>query len=876
MYVKSNQYLTGKIICVSTLASVRTQLTLSRERYLKFRNRTRTAINSVCVMSGLILGFFTLVLPAKAIDFPDTPYILPYTDIWDVLADNPSPLVHVVEIGKDSTGKKMYAIKVSDNAAVDEDEPAFLFTGVIHGKEIVGLRSVLNLVERLVSKYDSSAETRSIVDSFEVWIVPAMNPWGYQIPNNAQRKNFNGVDLNSSSGYRWASCYLSGECLDPSARKYRGPFPDSEPEIQAMNALIKNIKPIYGITFHAGQGGERGKIVYSLLDKDKGPDGEPGDIYSADPVMRSYYKDDIATIRVPEKLHARYVANEVLRPAIIDNSRLVGGVLCQSHNVPDACRDTPANGFYLSTTSPHRNRTSWAYAATGMLDFLIETHEGPTLDTAFRSPYFYEKNPVLTVSQQQNFDNAVEYSRNYTDGMFGLLDHSVCRNEDGSEGFTGPGVTGTVVDEFGQPLEAEIRIVDWEQSLIPDLSHLHADYIDIDNDGYVDYPNYCTGVKTGSNLPCGDYNDIIIPENPLYGTDLSPRKSHPVSGRFYRMFPPSGEFRKHRYTVEFKFPGKRLVYRVVEEAHNQSCVVDLGEVQLSPPITDCSVAPNVLSPAQGEKLATENSEATWESNGCHFFVRAGSTVGGSDYLSHTSLGSKTSVSLASVPLEGGDVHFRLYYRNPNVVGDLPFVDYKFAAPTFSNCEGDPSLRGPVEGTTLAPASDNIEFVTNGCIVWATVGTSTNEYHYESYERIVSAQDPLEISGYPSDGSDVLVHLSYKDNISANLVTKISYQFKTPEDTQCTQPPRLLSHDRHGVLATGSDHIEWTSNGCHYWIYAGSAPGRNQYMNKSLAGSNQVTLTGYPSDGTDVHLTLLYRNTNLGGPWSREAFVLRTQ
>ena len=843
---------------------------------MRFRHREKNAVTPFYIAVTLLCGMLGLGSNAAALDFPDTPYILPYTQIWDSLRDYPSPLLHVVEIGEDSIGKKMYAIKVSDNAAIDEDEPAFLFTGVIHGKEIVGLRSVLDLTERLVNGYDNSSKIRSIVDSFEIWIVPSMNLWGYQLPGNlAQRKNFNGVDLNSSSGFRWESCYTDS-CLLPDRRNYRGLFPDSEPEIQAMNALIHETKPIYGITFHAGQGGERGKIIYSLLDKDKGPDGEPGNLDSGDPELEVFYKDDIAIIPVPEKLHARSVARNVLKPAIIDNSRLTGGVLCQPGNVPDACQYTEENGPYLSTTGPQRNRTSWAYAATGMLDFLIETHEGPTLDTAFRSLYFYHSDPVLDTKQQQNYDNAIEYSRNYTDGMLGLLDHSVCKNDDGSEGFTGPGVTGTVVDEHGQPLEAEIRILDWEQSLIPGFSHLHADYIDIDNDGFLDYPDYCTGIQTDSDQPCENYNDQNIPQNPLYGTDLLPRKSRSLTGRFYRMFPPDGDFKKTYYTVEFKFPGKQPVQRIVEEAHSQSCVVDLGTIQLSPPITDCSAPPNLLSHLQGEQLEIGDSTVTWESNGCHFFARAGSTPGGTNFLPMTSLGSSTSVSLADVPVESGDVHFRLYYRHPNAAGSWSTTDYQFLAPALYNCESDPFLRSPAEGSTLAPGSDTIEIVTNGCIVSAQAGSATNPLEYLLFDRVTDAQDPINISGYPSDSSDVFVDLTYRRQPADSEILHISYRFKAPQDTQCTQPPSLLSHDSNSVLAAGSDHLEWTSNGCHYWIYAGSAPGRNEYFNQSLAGASQVTLTGYPSDGSDVHLTLLYRNTNLGGPWSRKGFVLRTQ
>ncbi|MEE9321806.1 MAG: M14 family zinc carboxypeptidase [Granulosicoccus sp.] len=173
---------------------------------MKLRNKERKLIvKRALSLFTLSAGVISFIPVASAVEFPDTPYIFPYEEIWDVLDAKPSPLLHVETIGEDSAGNELRAIKISDNASTDEDEPVFLFTGVIHGKEIVGLRSVLELAERLTTDYETDSQVRSIVDSFEIWIVPAMNPWGYQALPDAQRKNKNGVDLNSNSGFRWES-----------------------------------------------------------------------------------------------------------------------------------------------------------------------------------------------------------------------------------------------------------------------------------------------------------------------------------------------------------------------------------------------------------------------------------------------------------------------------------------------------------------------------------------------------------------------------------------------------------------------------------------------------------------------------------------------
>jgi len=97
------------------------------------------------------------------------------------------------DLGASSTNKRIYAIKITDNIAVEEDEPEFRYISTMHGDEVTGVVMCLNLIEWLLTGYGSDPRATNLVDNVEIWIVPCMNPYGYI---NNTRVNAQGVDLN--------------------------------------------------------------------------------------------------------------------------------------------------------------------------------------------------------------------------------------------------------------------------------------------------------------------------------------------------------------------------------------------------------------------------------------------------------------------------------------------------------------------------------------------------------------------------------------------------------------------------------------------------------------------------------------------------------
>ncbi len=140
-------------------------------------------------------------------------------------------------------GRRIYAVKVSDNAGQDEDEPAFLLVGAHHAREIVTPVIALYALEQFTSNYGVDPRITALVDEYEIWIAPVWNPDGYNwvfVGDNMWRKNRRvfaggiGVDLNRNYPFGWDSP-CGGSSLVTS-ETYRGPAPASEAETQTMVA----------------------------------------------------------------------------------------------------------------------------------------------------------------------------------------------------------------------------------------------------------------------------------------------------------------------------------------------------------------------------------------------------------------------------------------------------------------------------------------------------------------------------------------------------------------------------------------------------------------------------------------------------------------
>lgn len=143
-------------------------------------------------------------------------------------------------IGQSFEGRKIWALKISDNVATDEDEPEVLSESGMHAREHITVEMALYMIELLTEKYGQGTalgqRVTDIVDSREIWIIPLLNPDGaeYNISDgifHGWRKNRQtnpgsdkiGIDLNRNWSYMWNCCGGSG--ANPKSARYRGQYP---------------------------------------------------------------------------------------------------------------------------------------------------------------------------------------------------------------------------------------------------------------------------------------------------------------------------------------------------------------------------------------------------------------------------------------------------------------------------------------------------------------------------------------------------------------------------------------------------------------------------------------------------------------------------
>lgn len=176
------------------------------------------------------------------------------------LQDSYPSLARVFDIGNSLEQRNIYALKISDNVNLDEDEAEVVFLGCHHAREWISVEVPFMLGKYLVENYDTNSKIKELVDNSEIWIVPLVNPDGLEYSIHFYRywrKNMRdngdgtyGVDLNRNYEYMWGYDN-EGSSADTSDSVYRGTSPFSEPETQAIRDLfsLKNFQAM--ISYHS-------------------------------------------------------------------------------------------------------------------------------------------------------------------------------------------------------------------------------------------------------------------------------------------------------------------------------------------------------------------------------------------------------------------------------------------------------------------------------------------------------------------------------------------------------------------------------------------------------------------------------------------------
>jgi hypothetical protein len=237
----------------------------------------RRPVRVLPLLLGLLVSGAATPASAATADFPAGfegyhTYAEVAADSAAVAAAHPD-IVSRFSIGKSYQGRDLWAVKISDNVAVDEYEPEVLYDGGHHSDEHMGVEMTLRIMHWLADGYGVDPRITSIVDTREIWIIFSVNPDGaaYDISGgrfHLWRKNrqpnagttATGTDLNRNYGYKWGR--EGNTSTNPAAITYRGPYAFSAPETRAVRDFLAS-RVVGGrqqirtaITFH-----EYGRLV---------------------------------------------------------------------------------------------------------------------------------------------------------------------------------------------------------------------------------------------------------------------------------------------------------------------------------------------------------------------------------------------------------------------------------------------------------------------------------------------------------------------------------------------------------------------------------------------------------------------------------------
>jgi hypothetical protein len=211
----------------------------------------------------------------------------------------------------------LYAVKISDNVQVFEDEPVSLIIMHIHAEEVIGMEACVEYMQALVTN-----QYRDLRNNTQIYFVLTMNPDGLSVISdcldNTYRKNgyhppqLNGrdcavvpgvgldscgVDLNRNFDLNWIwGDTLWQPAIAESFDYFRGPGPFTEPEAQAIRDFSLRIRPTVSIVYHSSRAGgnaERSIIAWQW-GLDPGPYKFPPDCTAIGLWNRRYVEKTLA------------------------------------------------------------------------------------------------------------------------------------------------------------------------------------------------------------------------------------------------------------------------------------------------------------------------------------------------------------------------------------------------------------------------------------------------------------------------------------------------------------------------------------------------------------------------------------------------------
>ena len=233
---------------------------------MKSRNIIAVPAIAVLLLNPFLVQSLTAEIPPRYHTYDEVVFEL------DSLAGAHPDITRLEWVGVSTEDNlTIWALKIS-NRGLWRDKPAVLYNGIHHAEELLGAEICMYMAKDLLTRYGVDPKVTSWVDNTEIWLVPIVNPDGHRIVfegletwrKNKRDNNSNGVfdpdsdgvDLNRNYDFGWEFADST-----PSSPYYRGSFPFSESETQALYDLATQERFVFNICYHSARTG-LGEVIY--------------------------------------------------------------------------------------------------------------------------------------------------------------------------------------------------------------------------------------------------------------------------------------------------------------------------------------------------------------------------------------------------------------------------------------------------------------------------------------------------------------------------------------------------------------------------------------------------------------------------------------
>ncbi len=179
-------------------------------------------------------------------------------DIDELVAARPDLARRITLTASSTEGRRIPVVEISAGVdRRDDGRPTFIVTGLTHAREWASGEVAMEFAQDLALRYGRDRTITRLLRRVRIVVVPVVNPDGFVVSRDgltakakAHRTNCavadaaeaaqpcalrSGVDLNRNGGFAWGGAGASAQL---GSELYRGPAPWSEPESQAIHALM--------------------------------------------------------------------------------------------------------------------------------------------------------------------------------------------------------------------------------------------------------------------------------------------------------------------------------------------------------------------------------------------------------------------------------------------------------------------------------------------------------------------------------------------------------------------------------------------------------------------------------------------------------------